>query len=362
MEPNPSYYQDDEITLKELILKLQEYWRELWANWLIIGLLALPVLGFFMGKAFLSPITYPAKLTFMVNEDEGMRLGGLTSMLGQFGLGGGGGGKYNLDKIVELARSRQILERVIISKADYKGQEDFLGNHIIREYEIHEEWEKDTTGLKGFLFTHGEWDKFSIAENKALLRLYSQMVGSSEQRITAIYNVGYNDDTGIFTLTISGKTQDLSLLLANTVYQQLNQYYIDKTTEKFKITTEYARAKVDTLERLLNSRQYQLLQFEDRQQGLVMRTAEAGKFKIQRDLGVFGAAYGEAIKNLEIAEFAYRTATPFWQVIDRPIAPLKPRRETSKKKALLMGVLLGGFLGATFVIGRKIYREAMAEG
>ena len=57
---------DDEITLKELILKVQEYWRELWKHWLLIALVAMPFVIYKIYIAYKTPVTYPAKLTFMV--------------------------------------------------------------------------------------------------------------------------------------------------------------------------------------------------------------------------------------------------------------------------------------------------------
>jgi uncharacterized protein involved in exopolysaccharide biosynthesis len=61
---------------------------------------------------------------------------------------------------------------------------------------------------------------------------------------------------------------------------------------------------------------------------------------------------------VEYADYALKNATPFFQEIDRPGGPIKPVGK-SKKKALLIGGFLGMFLGAGYVLGRKIYREAI---
>ncbi|MFZ1526496.1 MAG: hypothetical protein WAT22_16860, partial [Saprospiraceae bacterium] len=54
---NPGY-QDDEITLKELIEKLMEFWQELWAKkWWIIAL-TIPVMTYFGYKAKKAEVTY----------------------------------------------------------------------------------------------------------------------------------------------------------------------------------------------------------------------------------------------------------------------------------------------------------------
>jgi LPS O-antigen subunit length determinant protein (WzzB/FepE family) len=68
--------------------------------------------------------------------------------------------------------------------------------------------------------------------------------------------------------------------------------------------------------------------------------------------------YAEALKNLELAEFSLRRKEPFIALIDSPIAPIAPQSE-SKIKAIIIGLLLGGLISGTFIVGRKIYREAM---
>jgi uncharacterized protein involved in exopolysaccharide biosynthesis len=125
--PQQEYYQDDEITLKELILKIQEYWQEILKNWKLIFLIIIPFVAFFLIKAFLTPATYSAQLTFMVNEDEGGGgFGGVSAILGQFGFGGGGQSSYNLDKILELSRSRKIIQMALFEKVNIDGKKGLL--------------------------------------------------------------------------------------------------------------------------------------------------------------------------------------------------------------------------------------------
>lgn len=351
-------YADDVITLRELILKLQEYWRELWANWKLIGAITLPLLLFMVGKAWLTPEVYPANLTFMVNEDEGGRLGGLSGILGQFGSSSGGGGKFNLDKIVELARSRRIVQQALMHKIKIDGQDDLLANHLIREYHYHEKWKDSELGLEGFLFQDSIFSGQSEIENIALKILYGRMVGDPDKKVEGIYAISYGEDTGIFTISAKSTSEPLSIAIAETLYDCISNFYIEKTIEKQQQTYNIAKAKADSIKALLDSKQYQLLKFDDSSKGLVLRTSESTKFQLQRDLQVYAVAYGEALKNVEYADFALKSATPFFQAIDLPISPITPSG-SSKKKALLIGLLLGAFLGGAFVIGRKIYREAM---
>ena len=75
-DSNQNMQQSDEITLKELILLIKEYWGVLWGKkWYIIiaGLVGGLIFGII---EYRKPVTYTAELTFMVNDNEG---GGLSA-------------------------------------------------------------------------------------------------------------------------------------------------------------------------------------------------------------------------------------------------------------------------------------------
>lgn len=79
---------EDDFSLKDLINKGLEYFFLLWRHkWLIlfIGLLGAGALYL---KAYLTPTTYSAPLTFALNEGDGnSSMGAISGLLGQFGLG-----------------------------------------------------------------------------------------------------------------------------------------------------------------------------------------------------------------------------------------------------------------------------------
>ncbi len=67
----PQPQQDDEITLRDLILKVKEYYTVLRTNWKVLLFVTLPFTAYFGYKAWIKPISYTASLTFMLNEDKG---------------------------------------------------------------------------------------------------------------------------------------------------------------------------------------------------------------------------------------------------------------------------------------------------
>src|SRR5690606_9087954 len=188
--------EQDDLTLKDLILACRRFWLQAVRAWWLYGIAFALIGGFFIWRALNTPETYQAKLTFMLNEDEGNPFGGITGVLGSFGLGRrGGAGRFNLDKLVELARSRKIVEQVILTKC----QNDFLGNTLIDEYDLATEWAANDPEMEGFRFTHDSVPGFNKQERMALLSLYALIIGGEKN--TGLANPSYNDISSILSLT-----------------------------------------------------------------------------------------------------------------------------------------------------------------
>jgi len=356
-EKERRYIEEDEITLKELILKIKEFFWEVVRNWKWVVLIVIPFVTFFMYKAVSTPVTYEAELTFMVNEDDGGGMGGVSAILGQFGFGGGRGGKNNLDKILELAKSRHIVQQIMFDTISINGRSDIISNHIISFYDYHNKWEKDTTGLRQFLFTKNAG--FSRTENKVIKILYKRIVGSSE--VEALVSTGINKDTGIMTFSSTTVNEGLSIQLCNLIYDKLSTFYINTTIEKQQQTFDVMQQKVDSIKNAMKRTEYELANFRDSNAGLYTTKAKMREIQLQRDVRVLNEMYAVSLKNFEIADFSLKNKTPFIQVIDMPIEPLKIKEE-SVVKNLIIGGVLGGFFSIFFLMSRKVYRDTMSIG
>ena len=344
--------EDDEITLKELILKIREYSKEIFRNWWILLLFILPISAYMLYEAYNTKKTYKANLTFIVNDDKGASLG-LSAALGGLGdLAGGAGSK--LDKIIEFSKSRRILQTALFRTGKIDGITDFYANHLIRDQEFHEKWEKDTTGLKGFLYKRGDVDNFSRTENKALLALQEILVGKKP-----IFTGSYEKKSEIMKLVLTTNSEELSIDLLRSIYVDLSAYYIDKSISKERKTYDVFKAKGDSLRALSLNKDRSADQYEDNHRGSLFLEDKREADRYKKDAMLYGTLYAETQKNLNLAGFALESKLPYIQDIDMPIAPIKPEIK-SKKMALIIGFALGGFLGAIVVILRKILREAMA--
>ncbi|MGK0365264.1 MAG: hypothetical protein ACI85O_002330 [Saprospiraceae bacterium] len=348
------YFQDDEITLKEVILTVQKFWGEILKNWKVVAVLAGIFGALFFLKAILSPVIYSTKMTFMINEYGKSGGTGIGNVLSQFGLGAETE-EYNFKKILELSRSRRIIQTAIFKKTDVDGTEDFVVNHIIKLYDFHDKW-KDNEQLKEFLFKNGDFDKFLVRENRVLKIIYKKVISPDG----GLFSAGYGMETGIISFSVNSINEDLSYLLVNQLYNSLSKFYTEKSVEKQLSTYNLIVGKRDSVRNELDTKQMRLLKFYDNSRSLLLSQHSAKKYALERDVQMLTQAYGEISKNAETAAFSLKNATPFFQEIDESIYPLS-KEEPSILIAVILGAGLGLFLAITFIIGRMLIKKALEE-
>lgn len=359
MEEKHSAY-DEEISLRDLIFKLNAFSREVIRHWRIPAFCILVAVGFQIYKYVTYTPEYPARITFSVDEDEGGSAQGLTGILGQFGLGSVRPSRYNLDKILALSKSRRVIEQTLFQKLEIGGKDDYIANHMIRVYELNGEDGKGVEGKAPFYFTHDSLDRFTREENEMLMALYGFIIGPPEDPGKALISADYNEDTNIMSIDVSTTDEALSLALAQRMFEALSDYYINKAIEKQLKTYTVVSAKKDSVLSVLKSTEYQLASFKDSHRGLVMRTDQLSELRLQREITALSAMYAEVLKNTEVADFSLKNKMPFIQVIDAPLSPIQPTQLSLIRK-LLIGILVGGAIGSVYVIGRSVYRDLVAE-
>lgn len=351
----PQIVYNDDISLRDYILKGRDYLSEVIRYWYIPAAFALLVIAYQLYKHSKFVPEYPAIVTFSVDEDEGGSSSGLSGMLSQFGLGGVRPARYNFDKILELSQSRRVVQDALFDKTTIDGKEDFLANHVIRIYDM-----KFFEDQESFYFSHDSIDGFDRRENEVLVTLYNMVIGPPEQAELALMTADYNEDSNIMSLTASTIHETLSIELAIRGFRSLSDYYITKAIEKSLKTYEIVTTKRDSILGVLRSTEYRLANFKDSNRNILMRTDQVGELRLHRDVSALNAMYAEVLKNTEIADFSLRNKTPFIQVIDAPIAPIFPTQSSLLRK-IIIGLILGGGLGVVIVSARKAYRDIMQK-
>lgn len=358
-QENAQHQHEEEVTLKDLIEKILEFWREIWSKkWWII-FFSIPFIVYFGYKAKKTPVTYTAQLTYSLNDGSGGG-GALAGILGSFGLGRGG--KVNLDKIVELSKSRNIQQKVLFTKIEldtFGGKPDYLANYLIQLHELTKKWSNKDKDWMGFRFTHDSIEKFSLDELSALKMLHGNLVGGKKVK-DQIFTNGFNEDTGILTLTATTRNEQLSIDYCNLLYEELKQYYLLNSTQGSVSTFEFAQSKSDSVFSAMQAKEFQLARFNDSHRNLTDPGLLTQKKLMETELLKLKTMYAEVTKNKELADFTLSAGTPEIAIIDEPIPPLEPNMK-SLLIELIKGALMGGLIALTFVLGRKIVFDALEK-
>lgn len=351
--------QQEDLTLRDVILAFRTYRRETFQSWWLYALVFMLIGGYLVYRAWSAPVKYQAKLTFMVNEDEGTGLGGMSSVLGQLGLGRARTGRYNLDKIVELARSRRIIQEVLLTPLQDGTASSCIGNSLITEYKLDAQWAEADSEMEGFRFTHDSVAAFDTRERSALLALHGLLVGGEKKE--GLTSAAYDDLSGILSLTSTTTNEDLSIDIAQKHFEKLGQFYIDQAIERQQKTYDVVRAKVDSIAGELSKADINLAVYTDASNNLFSRVDQVKGQRMQRDIAKLSAMQAEAVKNMEYAEFMLKNARPVIQELDIPLSPLTPAKP-SILKALLIGAAIAFVVVTLFIVLRKAMRDALLDG
>jgi len=347
-----TYQSSDEITLKELLLKLYDFYLEVVRNWKIILLFIAIFVSYFAYRAITAKETFAAGVTFMINEESSAGATSAGSILSSYF----GGGNHNLYKTVELSKTFKVIEPVLMMKEVVNKKDDFFANHLIHDLKLHEQWADDTTGLKNFVYKHNDVTKFNRIEKSVLKMLYGTLIGDTENGVEGMMTNSISDVTSIMGLNMKTHSEDLSIKMIIKIYEELSSFYITQSTEKQKKTYETLKLKADSLGQIVSSLQGQVLRFEDSHKNIVRRSEETRKYNIRRRLETNQLVFGEIKKNLEISHFALQNATPYIQVVDYPFAPIRGSKR-SLFRSVIIGIAIGTFLGVVFILVRYFYRS-----
>lgn len=353
--------QHDEVSLKELILKIREWWRYLLSKWIVILMFGLigGALGFIY--AYYKKPIYTATTTFVLEDEKGGgglgNLAGLASMAG-VDLGGGGGGIFLGDNILGLYKSRSMLEQTLMTMVDIEGKRQLLVDHYIQFNELRKNWAEkpDLTKLKFISDT--------LPDGSIILkpnRLRDSVLSVIVDDINKNYLTVAKPDKKLSTIQVDVKAKNevFAKSFNDALVKNVNEFYIRTKTKKTLENVLILQYKTDSVRRVMNGAIYSAVAVADATPNLnptrqVQRVVPAQRAQFSAESSK--AIYTEMVKNLEMTKISLLKETPLLEVIDRPIYPLK-KEVLSKVKAILIGGILLGFIAIMSLFLRQIIRE-----
>lgn len=343
---------NDEISLKELLEKVKEWYTYLLSQWKIIVLAGIAGAALGLTYSFIKKPIYTATLSFAL-EDEKSVGGGLGSALGLasslgLDLGGGGGSIFTGSNLTELFKSRTMVEQTLMTPVTVNGKVISLAEMYIQNNEWRDDW-NDEPKLKNIQFSPNTKRKyFTRAHDSILGEIYKDLskdglsVAQKDKKIS------------IISMDVASSNELFSLYFCEALARQVGKFYVTTKSKKARMNMEILERQTDSIRAELNGAITGVAVANDNTFMLnpALNVRRAPSARRQVDVQANTAILTELVKQTELAKVTLRKETPLIQVIDRPILPLY-----KEKLGKLKGLLIGGFLACFIVILGMIFRR-----
>ncbi len=350
--------ESDEISLKELILKLREWWKYLFSKWLIILTAGLIGGGLGLAYAFYKKPIYKAELSFALEDEKsGGGLGGALGLASQFGfdLGGGGGGAFSGDNLLELMKSRTMVEKTLLTTVDVKGKKQTLAGLYIDFNKLREDWKNKPELINLHFLPDADRTRFTLQQDSLLGEFHRALI-KNNLTVDKI-----DKDLSIITAKINSKNELFSKLCAEVLVSEVSKFYVDTKTQKATRNVSILQYQTDSVRRQLNGAISNVAVAIDANPNAnpsrqILRVPSQRR---QVDVQANTAILTELVKNLEISKVSLRKETPLIQIIDKPILPLE-NNKLGNAKAIVYGSSLGVILTVLFCIFKRILHNILS--
>lgn len=309
-------------------------------------------LGLVYGK--LQPHTYKATSTFIVEDKSGSRGGGLSGLASQFGidvggLTGGGAGLFDGDNILEILKSRAIIEKVLLTKIqeDIPQKNTTLAEFYLSFSALGDKLNSKDISVKSLNFSSiDEKSKHSLIQDSVLYLIYKELD-------KGIIVEKKNKKSTIITLEASSSNPIFAKIFSENLLKKTSDMYIDIKTGNLSRSIERIQRKADSLESSLTGiykKSFEIdntLKLLNANTGIKLNTSSSEA--ATRDKTVSNTLYGEVVKNLETLKLSLINQTPVIQVIDAAKYPLFDQR-TPARYFLLIGFAVGFVLSLFYIV------------
>jgi len=331
---------DDEITLKDIILKIQEWWSIVWPqkNTIIAVSLAIGLMAALFTKFNAKP-TYTASYQLFFQEESG-GLSGAMRLASSFGLGVGGGSASSSATVQEYLTSRSNIANAMTTELEN-------GRLIDRYYaEVMQESEDFAVEFNSKFGTNQRYTDSIITVLFQVFNANSLMSSFDEETGMLQFNVVHEDEAFAFDL-------------AKTLVESTEEQFKDWKREKSLNAVNAFQKKVDSLEVSIDAALFALGQYEDQNNSLVSSVDKMKRMRLSIDFESLKVAYGEYVKGLEMSKSELMNLEGPFKYFDAPTYPLN-KEKGSAAKAGIFGSVITGFLLVLFFIGRVEAKNIMA--
>lgn len=335
---------NDLVSFKEVFTKGKDWYNYYRSRWKIIAIAG--IIGAILGitYSFIKKPIYTASLSFALEGDKpGSGLSGaigLASSLG-FDLGGSGGGMFEGSNLTELFKSRNMVEKTLLTPVTLNGKTISLAEMYIQNKKWRDKW-SDKPKLANVQF-------LPQVNRKTFTRTQDSIFGEIYEDLYKYgLGVGQKDKkVDIINIDVTSNNELFAKYFTEALAKKVGDFYIETKSKKARINMDILERQTDSIRGELNSAITGVAIANDNTFGLnpALNVRRAPSSRRQVDVQANAAILTELVKQTELAKVTLRKETPLIQIIDRPILPLK-----KEKFGKLMGLILGGFLAVFLTV------------
>lgn len=345
----------EEVTMKELILKTQEWAKYLLSKWyilLIAGFLG-GVGGCFYAKSK-KPL-YTATTTFVLEagESSGSGFGQYASMAAMVGLDmGGSGGIFQGDNLLELYKSRKMIEAALLNASASDSSKTLLDKYLLFTG-AKELWSSQSPYLLDLDFN--DEVNYSGIKRRQRDSVISNVISSINKNVLKVGKL----DLKLSIIKIDTESEDevFSKEFNEALVKEVSDFYVQTKTRKSLDNIIILQHKVDSVRGVMYGAISSAAVVMDATPNLnptkqAQRTVPSQRSQFSAETNK--AILGQLVQNLELSKMTLLREAPLIQKVDEPVFPLKVI-SLGKLKAGAIGSFLFVFLTIMFIFIRKVF-------
>jgi hypothetical protein len=266
-------------------------------------------------------------------------------------MGGSSGGAFSGDNLLELMKSRLLVEKTLLTAVDSNGKQKLLINQYIDFNKPKKPKPRKPNDPLPVVYSVDKLnpDQFTLAQDSFL----GKVCGELAKKHLTVSKV--DKKLSIVSVSFTGNDEWFAKHFTQVLTQNVTEFYVETKTRQMRKNVLMMEHKVDSVKQALGRAMYGVASEIDGNQFLVRGVAKVPQAKKQLEIQVLSTMYGELLKNLELSRTLMAKEQPLIQLIDQPRLPLE-KKKSSKLLTTIGGALLLSFLGIVTLLLKRWWK------
>ena len=276
---------------------------------------------------------YESRLTFAIDAGSNDGISGALSLAAQFGFGmSSGQSLFDGDNILEILKSRRIIEGVMLSADTFNGKPATLIEAYLEMSGIREKF-NDKPYLKDVYFPVG-------STKQGLSYLQDSILNNAQLAFSTEFISASRPDKklSIYELRVRSQNEKFTKDFTDRLLEATTGFYTEIISKKDRETLEILEQRVGSLKGNVGSSIDVKASNQDANVNPAFTAAQSPLLKEQYNVQAYGEAYKEMFKTLEMARYQYLKKIPLLQIIDKADYPMKRIKPGKIKTGMLFSI------------------------